>query len=177
MTQIEISNQLSDGKIERPLAVTIICILGFLGTALSIPMVFSDIAKQIGDWFPPYSGAIAAISFFCMIGLWLTKKWAMYAYTSLVVVNHIVLIVMDRWSVLPLIVHVTIVAVILISLEDYAKSLTHQLLIYIKRQIWALIVAYMVGIHNFYKGEQKTPEDIVITIENIEEQEDDAPKD
>jgi hypothetical protein len=43
--------------------------------------------------------------------------------------------------------------------------------------MWALIVAYMLGIHNFYKGEDKTPDDIVITIEHNEVQEDGTPKD
>jgi hypothetical protein len=35
----------------------------------------------------------------------------------------------------------------------------------------------MIGIHNFYKEEQKDPEDIVYTIDNIEEQENREPKD
>jgi hypothetical protein len=75
------------GKTERPLAITVICILGFIGAGLSIPKVFSDIAKQIGNWFPHYSGSITAISLFCMIGLWFTKKWAIYAYICLVPFN------------------------------------------------------------------------------------------
>ena len=43
--------------------------------------------------------------------------------------------------------------------------------------MWAIIVAYMLGMHNFYKGEEKTPDDIVITIELNEVEEDGAPKD
>ena len=57
------------------------------------------------------------------------------------------------------------------------KHLLYQLIKFIRRQVWALIVAYMVGIHNFYKGEDKTSDDIVITIERNEVQEDGAPKD
>ena len=37
--------------------------------------------------------------------------------------------------------------------------------------MWAMIVAYMLGIHNFYKGEDKTTDNIVITIECNEVQE------
>lgn len=44
-----------------------------------------------------------------------------------------------------------------------------------RRKLWAMIVAYMLGIHNFYKGEDKTPDDIIITIEYKEAQEDDSP--
>lgn len=46
--------------------------------------------------------------------------------------------------------------------------------------MWAFIVAYMLGIHNFYKGEDKALDDIVKTINTIEHnevQEDGTPKD
>jgi hypothetical protein len=56
------------------------------------------------------------------------------------------------------------------------KSLLYQLLRYIKRQAWGLIVAYMLGMHNFYHGDQKSPDDIVITTEQNEAQEDGTPK-
>jgi hypothetical protein len=49
-----------------------------------------------------------------------------------------------------------------------------------RRILWAFIVAYMLGIHNFYKGEDKALDDIVktiYTIEHNEVQDDDEPKD
>ncbi len=177
MNQIGTLNQTHDGKIERPIAITVICILGFIGAALSIPMVFSDIARQIGDWFPPYSGSIAAISLVCMIGLWFTKKWAIYTYICLVVLNQIVLISMGRWNILILIIQGIIVAVTLLYLDSNIKSISHQFVRYLRRQTWAIIVAYMVGIHNFYREEDKTPDDIGIFVEDIETQEDCAQKD
>ncbi|MGB3588376.1 MAG: hypothetical protein WBA23_17635 [Tunicatimonas sp.] len=166
-----------DSKIERPIAVTVICILGFVGAGLSVPMAFSDVAKQIGSWFPPYSSSIAAMSLICMIGFWFTKRWAIYAYIGLVVLNQIVLIYMDEWHILTLVFQGIIVAVILLNLEPKAKMFSHLLIQYVRRQVWAIIVAYMVGIHNFYREENKAPEDIVFTVEHIEEQEDDTPKD
>ena len=57
------------------------------------------------------------------------------------------------------------------------KSLFYQLIRSVRRKIWAIIVAYMLGMHNFYKGEDKTPDDIVITIELNEVQENGSPKD
>jgi hypothetical protein len=56
------------------------------------------------------------------------------------------------------------------------KSAFHQLILSTRRTVWAILVAYMLGIHNFYKGEDKTPDNIV-TIEYNELQEGDAPKD
>ena len=46
------------------------------------------------------------------------------------------------------------------------KLIFYQLLRYVMSKIWAIIVAYMIGIHNFYKEEDKEPDDIVLTIEN-----------
>lgn len=41
----------------------------------------------------------------------------------------------------------------------------HKLLIRCRKLIWALMVAYMIGIHNVYFQEQKSSDDIVIKIE------------
>jgi len=53
----------------------------------------------------------------------------------------------------------------------------YQILKYIRRTAWALLVAYMVGWHNVYKQVDRMPDDIVLTIEVDEVQEDNAPKD
>ena len=57
------------------------------------------------------------------------------------------------------------------------KNFFHQLVIRTRKALWAIIIAYMLGMHNFYKGEDKTTEDIIITIEVNEAQENGAPKD
>ena len=57
------------------------------------------------------------------------------------------------------------------------KSLFHKLITRIRRIMWSVIVAYMLAMHNFYKGEDKTADNIVITIEHNEVQEDGVPKD
>jgi hypothetical protein len=57
------------------------------------------------------------------------------------------------------------------------KSRFDQLIRYVRRQLWVLIVAYMLGMHNFYKGEDKTTDDIVITIEQSGVQENSTPND
>jgi hypothetical protein len=46
-----------------------------------------------------------------------------------------------------------------------------------KNLAWALIVAFMLGVHNFYTGETKSKDDIVFQIEQDSEEEDAAPKD
>jgi hypothetical protein len=53
----------------------------------------------------------------------------------------------------------------------------HKLLIRCKKLIWALLVAYMIGIHNIYFQEQKSPDDIVLKIAEDHQMTDSAPKD
>ncbi|MFC5626728.1 hypothetical protein [Algoriphagus winogradskyi] len=46
-----------------------------------------------------------------------------------------------------------------------------------RRLVWALIVAFMVGVHNFYKQEMDSADSIVSSIQIDEEQDDSSPKD
>jgi hypothetical protein len=171
MNQIGILDQPEHEIIKRPTAITMICILGFIGVALSVPMIFSEIAWQIGSWFPPYAGFSTVVSLICMIGLWRNKKWALYSFSTLVLINQVVLITKGEWNVLILIVQGIIILIALYHLHPNSKPVFHQIILWLKRKTWAITVAYMVGVHNFYREEQKDSEEIVYTIDNIEEQE------
>lgn len=48
---------------------------------------------------------------------------------------------------------------------------------WVRRKIWALIIAYMLGLHNFYFGDNKTADNISRTVELNEQQDDNAPSD
>jgi len=87
---------------KRPTSITVISVLGFIGAIITVPLIFSPIAKQIGSWYPPYLALSAAIGLVCMIGLWMMKKWAAYTYTGLVGINQIVLIAMGVWNIMAL---------------------------------------------------------------------------
>ena len=56
------------------------------------------------------------------------------------------------------------------------KSLFYQLIKSVRRTAWSILVAYMLGVHNFYTGEDKTADNIVITIEHNVVQEEGAPE-
>ena len=111
MEQENIDNQVNEKK--RPTAITVICVLGFIGAAFTIPLIFSDIAGQIGSWYPPYLGLSAIIGLACMIGLWQMKKWAAYTYTGVAGLNQIVLLSMGVWNVMALIIPAIIVGIVL----------------------------------------------------------------
>lgn len=99
--------------IKRPTVITIICVLGFVGAAVTLPLIFSDRARQIGSWYPPYLAFSAAIGFVCMLGLWRMKKWAAYSYAGLTVLSQIVLFTMGVWSIMALIIPVIVVGIAL----------------------------------------------------------------
>ena len=96
---------------QRPVAITIICILGFIGAALSIPLIFSSAAANIGSWYPPLLGISAVVGLICMIGLWKMKKWAVFLYTALCVVIQVVLFTMHVWTPFSLVFPAIIIAI------------------------------------------------------------------
>jgi len=92
------------GTAERPVAITVICIIGFIGALLAMPIVFSDAAAAIGAWYPPYLGFSAAVGAGCMIGMWLMKKWGAYGYTAFTAINQVVMLVMGVWGIAALVI-------------------------------------------------------------------------
>src|SRR5690554_4114729 len=102
---------------KRPTAITVICVIGIIGSLFTIPLFFTDIAAQVGDWYPPYLGFSTLIGFICMIGLWKMKKWAAYTYTGFVALNQIVLILTGTWSLMALLIPTIVVGIALSHLN------------------------------------------------------------
>jgi len=98
MTEIALANG------SRPKAITIICVVGVIGALLSFPIIFSDLAWQVGAWYPPYLGLTMLVGLVCIVGLWMMKKWGMYGYIGLTVVNQVVLLLMGSWNIMVLLV-------------------------------------------------------------------------
>ncbi len=92
------------GRGKRPLSITIICALGFVGALIAVYLVFSPFAQQVGSWYQPYLGFSVIVGLACMIGLWLMKKWAAYTYTGFVIINQIILLIMGVWDIQALII-------------------------------------------------------------------------
>ena len=90
-------------KIKRPVSITVICIIGFTGGIISIPLIFSSNARQIGSWYPPYLALGVIIGLLSMVGLWTMKKWAAFLYIGFVILNQIVLLAMGVWNIMALI--------------------------------------------------------------------------
>ena len=96
---------------ERPIAITIICILGFIGAALSIPVIVMGATSSIGAWYPPYLAFSAVVGFVCMIGLWQMMKWSVFVYAAFVVLNQVVLFAMGVWNIFGLLIPAIVIAI------------------------------------------------------------------
>ena len=95
----------------RPGIITAICIIGFIGVAAAIPLIFSDASRQIGVWYPPYLAFGAVVGLVCMTGLWMMKKWSVIGYTALFGVNQAVLLSQGFWNGLALILPGIVIAI------------------------------------------------------------------
>lgn len=94
---------------KRPTSITVICVIGFVGALISLPLIFSPIAQQIGSWYPPYLAIASVAGLVCMAGLWKMKKWAAYAYTGLVALNQVVLLAMGVWNFIALLIPAVVI--------------------------------------------------------------------
>lgn len=103
---------------KRPTSITVMCVIGLIGALLTVPLIFSPAAQQIGSWYPTYLGFSVVIGFVCMIGLWMMRKWAAYTYIGFVALNQIVLLSVGVWNVLALLAPAI---VIFFSLKHVSK--------------------------------------------------------
>lgn len=112
MEKQEIINPLNPVK-KRPVIITVICVLGFIGSLLNFLMIFSEVAKNNGSWYTPYLIFLGIIGLICMVGLWKMKKWASYVYIGVLILNQFILIAMGTWNVVELVFPAVLVGVIL----------------------------------------------------------------
>ncbi len=106
--EANLENTIDDTK--RPMAITVICIIGFLGALVAAPLVFSEIAKSIGAWYPFYLGLSTVIGLVCFVGMWQMRKIAVFIYAGFVGLNQIVMLATGIWSIGALLIPGVIVA-------------------------------------------------------------------
>lgn len=67
-------------NVKRPVALTIVCILGFTWILVTFPSVFSPDIKKLGVLMPAIYGLIVAATFISFIGVWHMKRWGAELY-------------------------------------------------------------------------------------------------
>jgi hypothetical protein len=88
---------------KRPISITIISILFLIAGAIVLFWDFSLRAQGISSWDMVYTELSAVIQIVCMVGLWMMKKWAVYIYIGIAVLNQIVSLTTGTWNLSSLI--------------------------------------------------------------------------
>ncbi|MBU0981061.1 hypothetical protein KKC94_00025 [Patescibacteria group bacterium] len=99
-------------KNKRPKLITAVCIFMALGALFAIPSVFSDIAKSIGIWYPPFLMISSIVGIIVTVGLWQMKKWSVILYVSMFGVSQIMMLSTGIWNAFALILPGIFIAVI-----------------------------------------------------------------
>jgi hypothetical protein len=102
---------------DRPIVVTVICVIGFIGVISVVPKIFTEIAFNIAEWYPPYLALSKVVGFLCMVGLWKMQRKAVFAYTGLCLVNQVVLLATGHWSILALLIPSVFIAIMFSQLS------------------------------------------------------------
>jgi hypothetical protein len=115
MTELAPATQPVDAG--RPVPITAICIIGVIGVAGSIFLMFSGATQSLPGWYPALLGISALIGLICMIGLWMMRRWAVYTYTALFVANQIILVTSGLWTPAAFAVPLIIVIIMFVYLS------------------------------------------------------------
>ena len=79
-------------KSERPVLITLICILGFMGVVLSIYWITTGPEKYSEPWFIYYNMATAVLGLIFLTGIWKMRKWGANGYVVIALLNIVVLV-------------------------------------------------------------------------------------
>lgn len=81
----------------RTAVVTVLCVVGFVGAALSVPGIFSGYARAVGDWYPVFLGWAVMSSLACIAGMWQMYRLGVYFYAFFALANQLVMLYMGVW--------------------------------------------------------------------------------
>ena len=100
---------------ERPRAMTVVCLLGFLQCAISalavLILVPGGLAFLVGM-------ALVGVQTVCLSGLWRMRLWALPAYVTLMALVHILAAIGGGFSLLGLLLTIATIAVAIANIDD-----------------------------------------------------------
>lgn len=95
--KIDLTNEMEN--VRRPVAITIVCIIGFIGALVSVALILSGVAKSIGAWYTIYLAFASIIGLVCFVGFWKMRRIAVFIYASFVGLNQIIMLSTGIWSI------------------------------------------------------------------------------
>jgi hypothetical protein len=95
-------------RLNHPPAIIAVCFIGLINAMQLTFMIFTPVSKQFGSLYPVYFSVAAILSLISIAGLWWLKKWAVYLYLLVLILNQLVLLSMGLWElsavIMPLII-------------------------------------------------------------------------
>lgn len=85
------------GAQERPAVVTVLCAVGLVCSVCSAPMIFSEGARVVGDWYQVSLGWLLVASLIGVAGMWQMRRFGVYLYVAAAVVGQLLLVYNDGW--------------------------------------------------------------------------------
>ena len=98
---------------QRPVAITVICILSAIGIVLGVIglVAATSALSAFAPWYPIYAGISIIIGAICTYGLWMMKKWALFLYTAIFVLNQIIAFMLGAFSLVGLAIPLIVVVI------------------------------------------------------------------
>ena len=81
-------------NLSRPVLVTCLCVLGFVGCLLRMYLVLAPALRQVRPWYPSFISIATLFLLVCLYGLWMMRRWS--AWTLGV---YLIATVLVQWSV------------------------------------------------------------------------------
>lgn len=104
------SIQTPEASTRRPVIITVLCVLGLIAAAGNVPTIFTEAARNVGAWFPPFLTLSVAVTVGCMIGLWTMRRWAVFVYTGFAIVTLVIALLTGAWNTTAQLLRVAIIA-------------------------------------------------------------------
>jgi uncharacterized membrane protein (DUF2068 family) len=98
---------------ERPLLISILCCLGFLGVISSPLTITKPWVRAVGRGYQVYLVAHYAVMLAAFIGMWKMKRWGVYLFILAATVGQIVLAMIGHWGVLAAVLYGVFIAAVL----------------------------------------------------------------
>jgi hypothetical protein len=102
----------------RPVLITILCVISAIGLTFTIPLIFSAGARAIAAWYPPFLAIATIVGAICTVGFWLMKKWSVYLYAAMFVINQVVMMAMGVWTIPALLIPAIVIGIAFIYLPQ-----------------------------------------------------------
>lgn len=84
----------------RPVGIVVICVLMLLGLIATLSLTVSDYKANGLNTSTAVLTISAGISTKCMVGFWMMKRWAVFIYTGLVLINQLLLLIYGGWTII-----------------------------------------------------------------------------